>query len=395
MSGNPGDKSAVSTHTVSKTGSKPRSFVTLDALRGVAALPVVYLHTAHAYGSFLLFPHAHMAVDFFLLLSGFVMAYVYQQRLDAGWRVYDFLHARVLRLYPLYFLGLLAGAVLLVLQDRFGKVHTPVTLLLKLFALGLFFLPTPPLPLLRGATGAMYPFDVPAWSLFFELAANLGHAVFLRRRRLAVLAVLCAVMAIVQLMAALHFNGFDYGPDRKDYLIGLGRTFLSYPLGMLLYRLWQKDRWRMRASPWIIGPTLLLLLAMPRLGALNGIFEWLVVVLGFPLLLWLGANTQPSLRMVRPARWLGALSYPLYILHVPFFAFFEQAWIHISHRSLDSVAPWGGLLAVALIVPLAFWIGELYDPEARKLLHARLPGPSRVARGSPPSFGVKSSNEEA
>jgi peptidoglycan/LPS O-acetylase OafA/YrhL len=356
---------------------RPRSFVTLDALRGIAALPVVYLHTAHAYGPFMLFPHAHLAVDFFLLLSGFVMTYVYQQRLDAGWRTRDFLHLRLLRLYPLYFLGLIAGAIFLALRDQYGKVHTQISILIELLALGLFFLPTPPLPLLPSAPQSMYPYDVPAWSLFFELVANFFHALVLRRRSLRLLLGFCLVMAAVQFEEAIQHHGFDYGADRKDYLLGLGRTFLSYPLGAILYRLWQTGRGRLQAPPWLIGLALATLLAAPRSATLNGAFEWLVVILAFPLLLWLGACSKPTLRFVRPARWLGALSYPLYILHVPFFAIFEQLWVHVSHQSVDFAAPWVGLVFLMFIFPLAFWIGELYDPEARKLLKVCLPIPKR------------------
>jgi peptidoglycan/LPS O-acetylase OafA/YrhL len=354
--------------------ARPRSFVTLDALRGIAAIPVMYSHTARAYGTLLVFPHAHMAVDFFLLLSGFVMTYVYQQRLDAGWRTRDFLQVRVLRLYPLYFLGLLLGAAFLVLQNRYGKVHRPLDLLLELFVLGLFFLPTPPMPLLPRAPLAMYPYNSPAWSLFFEIVANLFHALFMRRRSLRILIGFCVVMAITQFFEAMRWNGFDIGFSRQDYLLGMGRMLLSYPLGVVLYRLWEKGRGRMYAPPWLIGLVLAALLAVPNFRQ-NGLFEWVTVVAIFPLLLWFGANSQPTPKLVRPARWLGALSYPLYILHAPLFAFFEQIWTHLSHRPMEVAAPWPGLLFLVLVIPLTFWIGENYDPEARKLLRARLPVP--------------------
>ena len=100
--------------------SKDRAFITLDALRGVAAFPVVYLHAQRMFGP-QLFPHAHLAVDFFFLLSGFVMAYVYQDRLDQGWTVMGFMRVRILRLYPLYLVGIVGGTVFYLLEGFYGK----------------------------------------------------------------------------------------------------------------------------------------------------------------------------------------------------------------------------------------------------------------------------------
>lgn len=89
---------------VLRTGEDPglgdRTFVTLDALRGIAAIAVVTFHF-HEY-FFQYTNHGYLAVHFFYMLSGFVLSYAYQQRLDAGWKCAAFLKTRLIRLYPMF-----------------------------------------------------------------------------------------------------------------------------------------------------------------------------------------------------------------------------------------------------------------------------------------------------
>jgi peptidoglycan/LPS O-acetylase OafA/YrhL len=84
----------------------PHQFATLDGLRGVAAIAVTSLHFRFELGKFLL-PHSYLAVDFFFVLSGFVLAYAYEDRLSEGMKPIQFLRLRVIRLYPLYLIGTL------------------------------------------------------------------------------------------------------------------------------------------------------------------------------------------------------------------------------------------------------------------------------------------------
>jgi peptidoglycan/LPS O-acetylase OafA/YrhL len=92
-------------------------FTLLDALRGIAALVVVQFHLHELFGR-LIFPHGYLAVDFFFMLSGFVLRFAYQQRLDTGWSLSRFLRVRLIRLYPLYLLGLLLGLGMFLLDRR-------------------------------------------------------------------------------------------------------------------------------------------------------------------------------------------------------------------------------------------------------------------------------------
>lgn len=361
--------------------SKPRSFVTLDFLRGIAAIPVLYVHTARLFGNRQLFPHAHLAVDFFFLLSGFVMSYVYQEKLDAGWSASKFLRARVLRLYPLYGIALLLGTAFALLWAHFGHMDTSLRDIAILFLLGLLFLPAPPQPLLPTASIGLYPLNVPSWSLFYEIIANVVHAIALRRRSVKFLGVWVGVFGIVLLPLALSYGNLGFGPERNQDIAAVCRVLFAYPLGMILYRLWNSGRLRVSVPPLLIAFLLLACLAMPIPKPYFPIYEWAIVIFYLPAILVLGASSASTGHMRRFSQWLGGLSYPLYILHVPVFDFFEQAWIKILKHRIEPDAPWSGVVFLLVLVPLAFWMGELYDPEARKLLHARvLPFADRVLR---------------
>ena len=145
-------------------------FLTLEAMRGLAAICVVLMHGERAFG--VASPMSgYLAVDFFFLLSGFIMAHAYEDRLDLGLPKRSFLHARLLRLYPLYLVGTVFTVVLAVASIVFRHQNTlwAYTQPLVSLPLAVWILPTP-------TTVVLYPLDTPAWSLLLELVANLAFA---------------------------------------------------------------------------------------------------------------------------------------------------------------------------------------------------------------------------
>jgi peptidoglycan/LPS O-acetylase OafA/YrhL len=83
---------------------------TLDGLRGLAALAVVLLHCSELFVLDWVPHNAYLAVDFFFLLSGYVLARGFERKLRQGWAI-DFLRRRLIRLYPLVVAGSLIGFV--------------------------------------------------------------------------------------------------------------------------------------------------------------------------------------------------------------------------------------------------------------------------------------------
>src|SRR5262249_7832929 len=104
---------------------QPRhEFLALDAMRGIAAISVVFFH----YGIDLhsqLMPNAPLAVDFFFVLSGFVVAHAYEKRLLAGWSLRSFAVHRLIRLWPLYLFALALPVAAMVFEVALGMPHQP------------------------------------------------------------------------------------------------------------------------------------------------------------------------------------------------------------------------------------------------------------------------------
>ena len=89
--------------------SPKQTFAALDGVRGIAALAVMMFHIAWWPHFGRPFPSAYLAVDLFFALSGFVVAHAYSPRLSQGMSPWGFLRLRVVRLWPLYALGLAVG----------------------------------------------------------------------------------------------------------------------------------------------------------------------------------------------------------------------------------------------------------------------------------------------
>ena len=127
-----------------------KHFLILDALRGVAAIMVLIMHTFEMYceGDYhkLFINHGYLAVDFFFMLSGYVMAHAYDDRWDRM-TVLDFAKRRLIRLHPLILLGMTLGALLFFFQESplFPKIaDTSVWQLVLVTVIGFTLLPVPP-----------------------------------------------------------------------------------------------------------------------------------------------------------------------------------------------------------------------------------------------------------
>lgn len=108
----------------------------LDGLRGVAALLVVFYHIfeglSFAAGGTLItvINHGYLAVDFFFILSGFVIGYAYDDRLGKSMSLGNFFKRRLIRLHPMIVMGSCAGCDILSVA-RLGAMgrhpHQPFT----------------------------------------------------------------------------------------------------------------------------------------------------------------------------------------------------------------------------------------------------------------------------
>lgn len=274
----------------------------LDALRGVAALSVVLLHLTAVYQELPgLVSSAYLAVDFFFMLSGLVMARTFEPRMRAGLAPLTFLRMRYLRLWP----TMLVGAVLSVPFLWRDSAHWLA--FAKSAGPNLLLLPTL-------GEQEIFPLNIPAWSIFFELVANLAHGLVLWRLDRRALGLICAAFLILLAIAGAHHGNLDMGARGTTILGGLCRVGFAYTAGILIQRTWGD-------APALPVPVALALIAMPAfllgLGITHG-DNWredlLFVALLCPLLIWGGLRMRRAARIAMAA---GALSFPLYAVHYP------------------------------------------------------------------------------
>ena len=370
--------------------SKPH-YELLDGLRGVAALLVVWYHLFEAFATSPVdqrFNHGYLAVDFFFLLSGFVIGYAYDERWGRGLRMRDFIKRRLIRLHPMVVLGALLGAAAFFVQGSVRWNGEPVSTGMVLAALlcGLLLIPAWPGAghEVRG-NGEMYPLNGPGWSLFFEYLGNLLYMLLLRRlptRWLTLLVALTgaalATFAIGDLSGYGHL-GVGWTLAGSNFPGGMLRLLFAFPAGLLLARRFRPVR--IRGAFWLCSLSLAVLLAMPYVGSeqnhlFNGLYDTLSTLLLFPLLLWLGASGHATdAATARICGFLGDISYPLYMVHYPSMYLF-YAWVWNHGYTFSEVWPVAAALFAGNIL-LAWFVLKIYDEPLRRLLTARFLRPRR------------------
>ena len=281
----------------------------LDALRTIAALGVLFYHTPELF-ALPLFVRGYLFVDLFFLISGFVLALAFEPKLAAGLAPLAFMRARVRRLWPMMALGSVAGALVFASQTGLGG------LLLPLF-LSLLFV-----PLLAGSP-TLYPLNAPQWSLLWELAANLLHALLLRRLSDRALLAFALVNA-AGLAAAIFYLGCNcFGPNVDFWWLTFPRAIWPYALGAWMARRWVAG-WQAGAAPrpladWRVALALplaaVMLLPWLPLTAAQG--DALAVVVILPLLFWVAATAHWPEESLAGLTRLGSLSFPIYALNMP------------------------------------------------------------------------------
>ena len=351
--------------------SGKQHFLALDGLRGVAAVVVLVMHRGrwfYAPGGFL--GHGYLAVDFFFLLSGFVIAFAYDDRIAAGMSPWRFMGLRLIRLYPLIFLGTLLGVIWPVVRMAFGEPGAlgPLEIAYDLVR-GLLLIPDNWAP---SAGDSIFPLDGPTWSLFFELLANLGFALIGARLTWKPLIGIVGASALLMTYCAFH-GGVDIG-GRPAYLLGgFPRTALGFFGGVLLFRLLAASRRRGWAMPALPAPfvttaiALVALLATPSHYPWNPYFDLVCLLVLFPILVTAAAAAAPAQGpAARFCRLAGDLSYPLYVLHYPLYVLiggllFQGAGIHLP-------APLSGTFAGTIIIGAAWLALKVYDEPVRRRL---------------------------
>lgn len=342
--------------------SSSRHYETLDALRGVAALAVMLLHGRYYFWDSL-GASAYLAVDFFFMLSGFVVAYAYENKLRAGMSRREFLLLRVVRLYPLYLAGLLFALFCKTVATYAGDDRLSFSDIELSFVIELFFLPSP----FNGSFDRLFPLNSPAWSLFFEVVINIVYGLLHRWLSTSILIAVVVVAALGLGAQALSTGTTDTGHHWANIAGGPARVFFAFPLGVLLFR--ARDSFPAilgRLSPWPLLILLFALLMLPVEKPWRALYDLEFLFLVAPLLVVGGTQAVASASQRRFFLLLGLLSFPLYALHFPVI----DPTVTASKR-LGVPLPLTGVAYIVGAVTLA-WAAARADVVVRRRLLARL-----------------------
>ncbi|EJZ21558.1 acyltransferase [Rhizobium sp. Pop5] len=337
-------------------------FTALEALRGVAAIMVIFRHTEGALGP--ISPNiSYLAVDLFFLLSGVVLANSYERRLITGEiSPAGFLLQRIIRLYPLYLLSLPIGLVSYAIQ-----IGLDYSALAGLVLKGILFIPSTSL-------GSLFPFNAPSWSLFFELWAGVLFSILLIRLSLRSLLAIALAAAGMALYGALLEGNLDIGFQPSYFIFGFSRVLFSFLLGICLYRLYEVRKPNTVNNGNIIGLLLcgcLILIVNIPAATFFGFpyFDLFICLVVFPAIVWIAMRTTQTGFVELMFRSLGRLSYPIYILHGPIFSLLQT----LRQKGYDLPAsPAAGMVVVIAIFIVAGIAAVRFDEPVRKKLKMML-----------------------
>ncbi len=353
----------------------------LDGLRGVAAIMVVFFHLFEAYATSHIdqeINHGYLAVDFFFILSGFVIGYAYDDR----WKkmsVRDFIKRRFIRLHPLVVMGAVIGAIMFYFQGCavWDVSQVSVGMLLVATLMNAFLVPATPGFEIRGVT-EMFPLNGPSWSLFYEYIGNLLYAFFIHKLPTKALALWVALagcgLTAFAVWGPLGDLCFGFSLTGENILGGSLRLLFSFSAGLLLSRIFKPGR--IRGAFWICSVAVVVLLGVPRIGGtehlwMNGLYDAFCCLLLFPLIVFWGASGQTTdVTTTRICKFLGDISYPLYMVHYPFI-YLYYAWVKNENLTFAQSLP-GALALVFGCILLAYMCLKLYDEPVRRFLTRRL-----------------------
>ncbi len=371
--------------------TKPH-YALLDGLRGVAALLVVIYHifegfafaqTTNGEGSGLIttLNHGHIAVDFFFMLSGFVISYAYDDRWQSM-TFGGFVKRRLIRLHPMIIMGAIIGAISFLLggSQQWSGASTSVGWTLVAMLLCMLMVPATP-----GASydvrgnGEMFSLNGPQWSLFFEYLGNVLYALLIRRLSTKALATLCIVLgALHAWIFTFNLSGYDsvgigWTVDTINFWGGLVRMLFPFTLGMLLARGFHPRK--IKGAFWICSAMLLAVFSVPYIASpasisLNSLYEVACIGIVFPIIVWLGACGSTEGSTGKISGLLGDLSYPLYIVHYPLMYLFYSWLIDKHFYSLEATMLMPAIV-VAASIALAYACLKLYDEPVRRYLARR------------------------
>lgn len=332
-----------------------------------AALVVVLLHTSEMLPIHLSLPHADLAVDFFFCLSGFVLASAYESRLLNGLRVFSFIRMRLMRLYPMLFLAMIGGGTLLILRAAFtGLMPLKKAIILSISAIFLI-----PGGLFYGMQ--IFPTNNPAWSIFFELIANVIYVLCINKLYKKSL-LLFIFLNLLGLIYFAHINrgigslGFS---NLSSYFGGIFRVNYSFFIGVFIFRnksYFEKFTYFPKFGPYL---TILLLASLLfQCKQYEILLNIMIITIIFPVIIGIGSGCVIEKRWKSIVITAGALSYPLYLIHYPILIALWVVFVHFHNGGGVSPIVWASISFLLALI-CAYFVMIFYEIPVRRWLRER------------------------
>lgn len=374
--------------TVPPASMRPR-YQLLDGLRGVAALVVILFHFGEGFATSSvdqMMNHGYLAVDFFFVLSGFVIGYAYDgrwanHRMTSG----RFMLRRIIRLQPMVVLGAVLGLAAYIIGgcQRWDGAAVSAWPMAVAFILAILVLPVFPGTDadVRG-NNEMFPLNGPEWSLFFEYIGSLLYAFILHKlsdralRTVVVLSAIGLAACALDNLSGGYTTGFGWsiaanGINGIGFIGGFFHLSFSFSVGLILSRGFRPMH--IRGAFWICSAMIVALCICPYIttdGApsiLNAAYDTAVTLFILPAIVYIGASGQTTDTFSSQiCEGLGQLSYPVYIIHYPMMYLF-YGWVWTNQISFADALPVCGAILVAIPL-MAFLALKYYDEPLRAYL---------------------------
>ncbi len=323
----------------------------LESLRGIAAVMVLIHHSAlSVFDKELLFvKSAWMFVDFFFVLSGFVMSLAYKTKIQNGLSFKEYFLARFFRLFPLHIFVMfmflpLIGAKYYLYNNGFGGTDPSLTENTYTF-LTTFFL--------FNSLGFEGGWNFASWSISAEFVAYITFFWLLRLiPNKAFIAFVFSLSIIIFLASYLYFGVFT--PFTWDF--GFLRSVPAFLLGVVLYSVYEKLPVKQNHNLKELLAVLFLIFSV-SMTTINSWFAY-SAVLSFLYAVYVfssdGDGFFGRLLNMKVPKLLGKYSYSIYMTHMFFIIILEDFIEHVLGVQLKSV---DGL--VAILVNLSLLIGVI------------------------------------
>lgn len=321
----------------------------------------------------------------FFMLSGFVLAQSYGAQIETGKMSFkDFMAKRIIRLYPMYMLGLSLGLVCMFFLTKKGYTDFTNHQLAVSYAYNSLFLPYFNMNSFHyferefSSVGSIFPLNGVSWSLFFEMFISLFFIkLVLAPENLLKKMVYIAATLFVANAFLVSFEDYSYGFNADtgwstlNFSGGFVRVFFGFTAGIFIQKaVVCEGGWKLhylKDKPALLYALALILISIPYM--LSGITQLVSVLLFCPIIVFVGAKTEvKSKTLTQLSKFLGWISYPVYCLHVPMGNFVALVINQGLGHQLDVSGYLFPVVATTLTLVASVIFARFYEEPIRRLL---------------------------